>query len=423
MHPFLFQVNRGILAHTINGMVGKYGLLWFLLSAPFWVSGQQRQLLNGTSWAGTHSPLTKGTEIYFEGDTLYIIDLEGIKPPDSYLFVQKGDTVSLHILDEFSIDCREELPGKYKISWANNGEKLLFKPIQDPCLQRFTRLISESPWFRKRENPLLRYDWYFLDPDKDKVPGISLYETYKWLKFRKSTPITVALIGGQVDAAHEDLKDVISPQTPGAEPNDVSTQMAGIIGARRGNGIGIEGIADNVKILNKVATTAEEVISGLRSAAAHGCKLMVITILQSDILINPKVLAAVSALDKLGILVVSPAPANVSGARPILPPNLLWVYNSELVPPKNEAGVLAPGRNIISTTLNNLYQNTDGIHASCAIVSGSAALLWSYFPKLSGWQIRQILAKSGNSNPLYPGLINTWKAYDLSSKAAKAKVK
>ena len=165
--------------------------------------------LTGTIWTGTHSPVIKGTELYFQGDTLILIDLDGYKPPDQYLFIENNDTLRLQMIDEFSIACRQESEGIYRIHRANNGEKLLLKPIQDGCMERFTRLVAESPWYRKREPAEIRNDWFFLDPDKDKVAGASIYDAYKLLKFRKSSPITVAIIGGAVDYSHEDLKDIL----------------------------------------------------------------------------------------------------------------------------------------------------------------------------------------------------------------------
>jgi subtilisin family serine protease len=111
------------------------------------------------------------------------------------------------MIDEYSVACRQEKPGIYRINWANNGEKLVLKPIQDICMERFTRLVAEAPWYRKREREETSQDWYFLDPEKDRVAGTSLYEAYKFLKFRKSSPITVAVIESPADYSHEDLVD------------------------------------------------------------------------------------------------------------------------------------------------------------------------------------------------------------------------
>lgn len=53
--------------------------------------------------------------------------------------------------------------------------------------------------------------WHFLDPEKDKVHGISLIRAYQFLKEKnkKSTPIIVAVLDSGADTTHEDLKDVL----------------------------------------------------------------------------------------------------------------------------------------------------------------------------------------------------------------------
>jgi subtilisin family serine protease len=210
---FLVSVIVAILAQIPSTKISVVRIL-FCLSFLFHVyqtsfAQPAAHKLTGTIWSGTHSPLIKGTELYFQGDTLILIDLDGYKPPDQYVFIEQNDTLRLQMIDEFSIACRQESEGIYRIHRANNGEKLLLKPIQDACMERFTRLVAESPWYRKREPAEIRNDWFFLDPEKDKVAGTSVYDAYKFLKFRKSSTITVALIGSAIDYSHEDLKDVI----------------------------------------------------------------------------------------------------------------------------------------------------------------------------------------------------------------------
>ena len=51
--------------------------------------------------------------------------------------------------------------------------------------------------------------WHLLDPQKDKVYGISLSETYNFLKGKKATPDIVAVIDSGIDTAHEDLKNIL----------------------------------------------------------------------------------------------------------------------------------------------------------------------------------------------------------------------
>jgi cell wall-associated protease len=51
--------------------------------------------------------------------------------------------------------------------------------------------------------------WHLLDANRDSLHGISLQESYEFLKNRKSKPIIVAVIDGGVDTTHEDLKNVL----------------------------------------------------------------------------------------------------------------------------------------------------------------------------------------------------------------------
>ncbi|MGI8949966.1 MAG: S8 family serine peptidase [Chitinophagaceae bacterium] len=51
--------------------------------------------------------------------------------------------------------------------------------------------------------------WYLLDPKKDSTYGISLNETYQFLKGKKYTPIIVAVIDSGVDTTQQDLKNVL----------------------------------------------------------------------------------------------------------------------------------------------------------------------------------------------------------------------
>lgn len=171
--------------------------------------GLAQPSLNASVWTGTHSPLKKGTELFFQGDTLVILDLDGMQPADQYRFARTSDTLTLWMLEESSVACRENTPARYRLFWAQNGEKLLLKPIEDACMPRFTRLVSESPWYRKHGEDETRTDWHFLDPEKDNVAGAAIYEAYKFLKTRKPETIRVAVIDSPVDYTHEELASVM----------------------------------------------------------------------------------------------------------------------------------------------------------------------------------------------------------------------
>jgi subtilisin family serine protease len=198
------------------------------------MNAQGRLTLNQTIWKGTAVPLKKGTEIYFQHDTLTFVDLEGVEPPDSYKWWVKGDTLSLQTLPGISIACPDGDLAWYKLFWAQNGEKLLVKPLSDRCMPRFTAFVSQSPWFRKRDSESQKNDWHFLDPDKDRVAGAAIYSAYKLLKFRQSSPVLVAVIDCPADYEHEDLAPVMWKNEKEIPGNQVDDDKNGYVDDIRG---------------------------------------------------------------------------------------------------------------------------------------------------------------------------------------------
>jgi subtilisin family serine protease len=101
------------------------------------------------------------------------------------------------------------------------------------------------------------------------------------------TGITVAVIDSGIDLAHVDLRDRIVPgvdlvggdEVPQDE-NGHGTHVAGIIGATRGNGAGIAGVAPGVSIMPvrvldaDGAGSLDTVVDGIHWAIAHGAEVL-----------------------------------------------------------------------------------------------------------------------------------------------------
>ena len=62
---------------------------------------------------------------------------------------------------------------------------------------------------------------------------------------------------------------------------------------------------------------------------------------------------------------------------------------------KINVDVFAPGVQIYATAPNNMYKYLQGTSMAAPNVAGVAALIRSYYPKLSAKQVKQILMDSG----------------------------
>ena len=107
---------------------------------------------------------------------------------------------------------------------------------------------------------------------------------------------------------------------------------------------------------------------------------------------------------------------------------------------KNNVDLFAPGDQIYTTKAGNSYGYDSGTSLAAPMVSGTAALIWSYYPKLSVQQVKQIILESGTAydiEVLVPGgegkkvkfselsksgkVLNVYNAMQLAEKVSKKK--
>ena len=60
----------------------------------------------------------------------------------------------------------------------------------------------------------------------------------------------------------------------------------------------------------------------------------------------------------------------------------------------NTVDLFAPGVNIYSTVPDNKYEDASGTSMASPVVSGVAALIWSYFPELSATELKDVILKT-----------------------------
>ncbi|MBZ4189683.1 S8 family serine peptidase [Niabella beijingensis] len=203
------------------------------------------------------------------------------------------------------------------------------------------------------------------------------------------------------------------------------TSVSSVIGAVRNNGTGIDGIADNVKIMMIRGILGKDefdkdVALSIRYAVDHGAKVINMSFGKYISPDKKWVDEAIEyALSKDVVLVHGAGndatdtdtedhyPSSYTVANRFLP-NLLQVGASgdaslgTLVAGfsnygKKKVDVFAPGLDIHCAIAGNGTQMASGTSLSSPVVAGIAALLRSYFPKLKAAEVVDIIRRSGTT--------------------------
>lgn len=197
---------------------------------------------------------------------------------------------------------------------------------------------------------------------------------------------------------------------------------AGIIGAVRNNGIGVDGIADNVKLMFLTVFRKRKIFDvdlaiAIRYAVDNGAKIINLSLGQEETVNRHCMEAVIRYAEIKGVLIVRsagneeenlddfpkyPSPYYADGSRA---KNWIEVgasnYGMTGSPKasfsnysKHRVDVFAPGVKIYSTFPGNKYSFEDGTSMAAPVVSGLAALVWSYYPELKATEIKEIIEES-----------------------------
>ena len=208
------------------------------------------------------------------------------------------------------------------------------------------------------------------------------------------------------------------------------THVAGIIGANRKNDLGVKGVADNVEIIaiRVVPPNGDErdkdIANGIMYAVDNGAKIINMSFGKDYSPHKEVVDKAVKYAEEKGVILMhgsgndgenldttSQFPTryyrNKKVARTWMEIGAsTWENDSSFVASfsnygKKTVDLFAPGVEIYSTVPNNEYEGLQGTSMACPIVTGVAALVWSYFPDLTAVQIKDIINQSARK---YNGL-------------------
>lgn len=214
--------------------------------------------------------------------------------------------------------------------------------------------------------------------------------------------------------------------THGPDPSH-GTHVAGIIAGERDNNLGIKGVADNVRIMSlRTVPNGDErdkdVANAIYYAVNNGAKVINMSFGKSFSWDKEVVDKAVRYAEKKDVLLVHAAgnsSTELDGTNNFphkkfkkkglfcSKDSKVWLevgattfnYDKNFVASFSNfdeyyVDVFAPGYQIYSTTPDNTYSKFNGTSMASPMVAGVAALIRSYFPKLSAKKVREIILKS-----------------------------
>ena len=245
------------------------------------------------------------------------------------------------------------------------------------------------------------------------------------------------------------------------------THVAGIIGAVRGNGIGIDGIASAVRIIS-IRTVPDgderdkDVANAIRYAADLGANVINMSFGKGFSPQKSAVDEAVKYADAKGVLMVHAAgnEGENSDVKPSFPTPMYigggqaqnwievgassWRSGDSLVASfsnysKTRVDVFAPGVDILSSVPGGGYERQSGTSMAAPVVTGLAALIMSYYPNLAAADVKRIILASATRRTervLRPGgggevpfaelsatggIVNAYNALRMAQEASAAK--
>lgn len=344
-----------------------------------------------------------------------------------------------------------QLKNNPNIEYTERNSRSEKSPLPTPA-ESTGALVEKSLRANLFNDPKVGNIWSFDDAAKN---GVSVNAAYTVHGTSNTETIIVAVVDTGIDYNHEDLKDVLwvnEKEIPGNGIDDDNngyvddvygintlvrdsegratgnnkdthshgTHVAGTIGAKQNNGIGIAGIASNVKMMgirsvpNSSDETDIDVAESFIYAAKNGAKIINCSFGKSRNEGNnliPETLKYIE--EKYGVLVIAAAGNDSSDIdkRPTYPAshksdNLLIVasttksggmsYFSNYG--KINVDVAAPGSDIFSTTPGNKYASMSGTSMASPTTAGVAAEILSHYPNLSPRQLKKVIMDSVTTN-------------------------
>ena len=291
-----------------------------------------------------------------------------------------------------------------------------------------------------------------------------------WSQGIEGAGIIIGVVDGMVDTTHQQLRPNIlvnsleipnngidddgngfvddymgiqvNSETNNPEKNRHGSHVSGIIAADSSQGP-VQGVAPKAKIIpaqfiaNDGGGSIGDAIIGMNYVVGRGAKIINLSWGAGPCVEIPALKAALQQISDQGVLIVTAAGNGDQfgvginmDSNPTYPSaynfaNQLNIaattFDDYMISFSNFGSrtvhLAAPGVNIYSTTPGNRVEPMSGTSMSAPMTSGSAALIWSAFPKATANQVKQALMRSVDIIPgrqievMSRGRINVLKAY------------
>ena len=254
------------------------------------------------------------------------------------------------------------------------------------------------------------------------LPALSVDAAHRYATGRQ---VTIAVIDTGVDLAHPDLagqitvfENLVAANNATFDEDIHGTAIVGIIAALANNGLGIEGVAPDAKLIALKACWPES--PGAEAAICNSLTLA--KALDSTLRLAPQILnlslagprdplleALLRAAFERHIIIVAAEPAQRS-ADTEFPTSFSEVIRARSASTRPESAIAsgitalaAPGVDVLTTFPHGTYNFISGSSFAAAHISGLVALLLELQPELTGTQVHDILVSSAGPASMADG--------------------
>jgi subtilisin family serine protease len=354
---------------------------------------------------------------------------------DATSFESRDDTVLLKVAQGAAYKVAQAYAARADVEWAipNVAMDLPAPPANAPNLPKIQAFSND---------PLANQQWFL-----ERIHAPQAWAT------STGAGVTVAILDTGVDAAHPDFggavekgADYVTRNGDSKDLHGHGTHVAGIVGARKDNGLGVAGVAPGCNLL-AIRVLGESgrsgifsVARGIKFAADHarktGRKVVINLSLGASLPVDPVDFLLGWYAQRQGALLVAAA-GNDGGPVGVPARHRYFMAVAATDDQDRKAGfsnfgkqlaISAPGVNILSTTptypvnmttrgIAQNYAPLQGTSMAAPVVSGVAALVWSRHKDWTAAQVKEALQKSakplGDKDQFGAGLVDAAAAVGL----------